>query len=161
MLAVLHVLLSEGLADRAFAARYSVGFADLERYVLGESDGRAKTPAWAEALCGTPAGQIVDFARLYGRTRPATLLPGLSIQRTVGGEEAARLGVALQVATGNLGLHGGSAGAYGWGGLPGPRLGSLPVPARPGRPSVPVYRWPDAILEGHKQRLSYRYPSHL
>lgn len=148
MLAVLYVLFTQNLADLAFLARYAVGAAELERYVLGLADGQPKTPAWAAALCGTPVEQIEDFALLYGRTKPAALIPGLSIQRTLGGEEASRLAIALQTVAGNLGVCGGSSGANGLGALPGPKMGSLPVPAHPQPPSVPVYRWPDAILDG-------------
>ena len=148
MLAVLYVLFTQNLAERDFLARYAVGAAELERYVLGLADGQPKTPGWAAALCGTPEEQILAFALLYGRTKPAALIPGLSIQRTLGGEDTSRLAIALQTVTGNLGVPGGSSGANGLGFLPGPRMGSLPVPAHPQPPSVPVYRWPDAILEG-------------
>ena len=97
-----------------------------------------------------PAARIAGLARRYGRTRPAALLPGLSIQRTLGGEEAVRLAVCLQVATGNVGVAGGSSGANIWNRLPGPRCGSIPAaPAgAPAVPGVPVYRWADAVLEG-------------
>ncbi len=57
--------------------------------------------------------------------------------------------VALQVATGNFGRRGGSTGSLN-NRLPTPRVGSLPVPGIPGQPSVPVLRWPDAILEGRR-----------
>lgn len=157
MLSVLYVLLIDGLVDREFVRRYSTGMSEIESYVLGSSDGVPKTPEWASGICGLPAGEIVDFARLYGRSRPTALLPGLSIQRTLGGEESARLGMVLQAATGNLGITGGSAGAQIWGGLPGPRVGSLPVPSSPAGASIPVYRWPDAILEGR----SGGYPSDI
>jgi anaerobic dimethyl sulfoxide reductase subunit A len=157
MLALLYVLLAEGLVRRDFLAKYTVGFEPLERYILGAGDEVPKTPAWAEAICGTPAAEIVDFARLYIRTSPAALIPGYSIQRTLGGEEAVRLGVVLQAATGNIGLPGGSAGAFGWGDLPEPRIGSIEAPSAPGQPSVPVYRWPDAVLGGR----AAGYPSDI
>lgn len=150
MLAILHVLIVEGLVDRPFVERVSVGFARLERHVLGHDGTPPKTPAWAEAICGTPASAITDLARRYGATRPTALIPGLSIQRTLGGEEATRLAIALQVATGNVGILGGSAGGPAWARLPGPRVGTLPVPPNPVGLSVPVYRWPDAILEGRR-----------
>ena len=63
----------------------------------------AKTPAWAEQVCGVPAETIIDLARRYVSATPTALLPGLSVQRTLGGEEAVRLAIALQVASGNLG----------------------------------------------------------
>jgi anaerobic dimethyl sulfoxide reductase subunit A len=148
MLAVLYVVIGEGLVDREFVARTSVGFEELEAYVMGESDQTPKTPAWAEAICGTPTPQITRLARMMGQTRPAALIPGFSIQRTVGGEEAIRMAVALQVATGNLGRLGGSSGALATGYLPRPRAGALEVPPNPVQASVPVALWPDAVLEG-------------
>ncbi len=149
MMAVLYVLIQEGLVDLDFVDRYSVGYAGLKNHILGSDDGRPKTPAWAEALCGTPAATISELARLYGRSKPAALMPGLSIQRTIGGEEAVRLAIALQVATGNLGRLGGSSGAFAQDRLPKPRMGAIPVPQREGGvPPIPVYRWADAILQG-------------
>lgn len=148
MLAVLYVLLEEGLVDRPFIETYSAGFPGLEAHVLGQDGGMPKTPAWAEALCGTPAETIVELARRYGGTHPAALIPGLSIQRTVGGEEAIRLAIALQVATGNLGRHGGSSGALTWDKMPQPRMAGMPVPPNPAGAAIPVVRWPDAVLEG-------------
>jgi len=148
MMAVLYIWLQEGMVDLPFVARHSVGFPELQRHVLGEDGTPPKTPAWGAAICGTPEGAIVRFAWQYGQTRPAALIPGLSIQRTVGGEEAIRMAIVLQVAAGNFGMPGGSTGALTWGRLPQPRCGALPAPRLPNLPAVPVYRWPDAILEG-------------
>jgi anaerobic dimethyl sulfoxide reductase subunit A len=148
MAAVLHVLLREDLVDRSFVRRTSAGFDVLERYVLGMDDGQPKTPSWAEAICSTPRKAIVRLARQYGGSRPTALIPGLSIQRTVAGEEAIRMAVALQTATGNIGVPGGSSGANIWNRLPQPRCGKLPLPPAPRPAQVPVNSWPDAILEG-------------
>jgi anaerobic dimethyl sulfoxide reductase subunit A len=148
MAAVLWVLLEENLVDRPFIERYTHGFSCLESYILGEPDGVPKSPLWAEGICGTPARVIRDFALLYGRSKPAAILPGLSIQRTLGGEDAFRMCFALQAATGNTGLSGASSGG---------KVGSLPPPSIPlmlmkkgekGQPEIPVYQWADAILEG-------------
>ena len=148
MMAVLYVLVTEDLVDTAFAERYSVGFDALQRRILGQDGGPPRTPEWAEALCGTPAEVTVQFARQYGHTKPAALIPGLSFQRTMGGEEAVRMAIALQVATGNLGLLGGSSGALTWNRLPWPRMPAMRVPKAADKASVPVYHWPDAVLEG-------------
>jgi anaerobic dimethyl sulfoxide reductase subunit A len=184
MAAVLHVLLEEGLVDRAFLARYTTGFEEVEAYVRGAGrwGPQPRSPAWAEGVCGTPASTIVRLARRYAAARPAALIPGLSIQRNIGGEEAMRMSAVLQAATGNAGLAGGSTGGNIWGRLPGPRCGRLPaqaglepgagVPRRPSRravargaarhggrpaPAVPVYQWADAVLEGR----AGGYPSDL
>ena len=137
MLAVLHVLLTEDRVDRAFVAAHSTGFEQLEAYVLGRDGGQPRTPEWAEPLCGVAAGEITRFARAYAAAKPAMLLPGYSIQRVYAGEEPYRLAVALQLATGNFGVLGGSTGSLNKR-LPGVRVGSLPAPILPDSPSVPV-----------------------
>ena len=148
MLAVLHVLITENLLDRPFIAAHATGFEALRRRVLSRAGGPATTPAWAEEVCGTPAADIVALARELGRSKPAALIPGLSIQRTWGGEEAVRLAIALQVATGNLGRAGGSSGAQNWGGLPNPKVGSVPVPPHAASSTIPANDWADAVLRG-------------
>ena len=161
MLAVLHVLITEGLVDEAFVAAHATGWEALRRKVLGQEGapgdaggapalppGQAATPEWAEGVCGTPAARIVALARDWARRRPTALVPGLSIQRTWGGEEAVRLAIALQVATGNLGRLGGSSGARTWGGLPGPRLEGIPVPPNPVTASIAENDWADAVIAG-------------
>ncbi|MCW4011622.1 MAG: molybdopterin-dependent oxidoreductase [Candidatus Bathyarchaeota archaeon] len=147
MLAVLYELLRNDLVQRDYIEKYSFGFNRLEEYVTGEIDGVPKTPEWAEAICGTPSNRIRWLAKLYGETHPTALIPGLSIQRTLGGEEAVRLSVALQTATGNIGVTGGSSGTY-ISTLPGPAMGSLPMPENPKGIEVPTYTWPHAVLEG-------------
>jgi anaerobic dimethyl sulfoxide reductase subunit A len=148
MLAVLHILFTENLADRAYIQSHSTGFDQLEQYVYGNGE-EARTPQWAEAICGIPAAEITRFARAYAAARPAMLFPGYSIQRVYAGEETYRLAVALQVATGNFGQRGGSTGSIN-SLLPAPKVGRLEIPVISGLPEVPVVRWPDAILHGRQ-----------
>ncbi|NLE76995.1 MAG: molybdopterin-dependent oxidoreductase [Chloroflexi bacterium] len=149
MMAMLYVWLEEGLVDRAFAERVSTGFPWLCQRIRGEEPGGVpRTPEWASARCKTPVPAIVELARLYGRTKPAALITGFSIQRTVGGEDAWRMAVALQVASGNLGRLGGTSGGHFINGLPRVLVGSVAVPPKAGSASIPVLRWPDAILGG-------------
>ncbi|MBN1683211.1 molybdopterin-dependent oxidoreductase [Candidatus Bathyarchaeota archaeon] len=150
MMAVLFILLKEDLVDRKFIKKYSYGFEDLENFLYGDIDGIQKSPEWAEKICGTPSEIIIDLALVYGRTHPTALIPGLSIQRTIGGEEAIRMSITLQTATGNIGVLGGSTGALTWGTLPSPKIGSISIPLNHTGISIPVYRWADAILEGKK-----------
>ena len=95
-----------------------------------------------------PAARIRALAREWARRRPVALIPGLSIQRVLGGEEAVRLAIALQTVTGDLGRPGGSTGGRTWGGLPKPRVGSIPVPSNPAAAGIPANDWADAILRG-------------
>ena len=73
MLAVLYVLFAENLADRPFMADHSVGFDQLERYVMGLDGGTPATPEWAATICGVAAEDIVRFARAYAAAKPAML----------------------------------------------------------------------------------------
>ncbi len=142
---MLHVMITEKLVDRAFLDSFSHGFSRLERLVLGGEDGVARDPGWAAGRCGAPADEIIRFAREFGKTHPAALIPGPSIQRNIGGEEAIRLAIALQTAAGNLGVRGGSTGGITWNALPAPRMGAVAAPPNPVRKTFPVYMWSDAV----------------
>jgi anaerobic dimethyl sulfoxide reductase subunit A len=154
MLAVLHVLITEDLVDQAFVAAHATGWELLRARVLGEDGRQAATPEWAEGVCGTPAARIVTLAREWARRRPTALVPGLSMQRTWGGEEPVRLAIALQVATGNLGRLGGSSGGRTWGGLPHPRFEGIPVPPNPVVADIAANDWAEAVLHGAEGRPS-------
>ena len=154
MLALLHVFISEGAVDDDFVAAHASGWEALRCHVLGLADdgsrgeGEPTTPEWAAGICGLPAARIVALAREWSRRRPVALVPGLSIQRTVGGEEAVRLAIALQTVTGDLGRQGGSSGGRTWGGLPEPRVGRIPVPPAPATSGIHANDWADAVLRG-------------
>lgn len=150
MLAMLYVILERGLEDRLFIDRYSSGFPLLERHILGLDGTPPKTPRWAAPRCGVDPATVEELAVLYSQARPGALVPGLSIQRTLGGENTDRLGGVIQLALGNAGIPGGSAGVGVWNKIPGPRCGTLPVPPNPAGSSVPVYRWADAVLQGRR-----------
>src|SRR5215207_7771503 len=64
-LAMMHVLFAEGLEDRDF----------LERHTLGHDELRARAAEWtperAAAITGLPAGRIRELGRQYGRARAA------------------------------------------------------------------------------------------
>ncbi len=169
MLALLHELIGLGAVDEEFLAAHATGWEELRRTVLGADGARGPagaagasgpageardvlrgpaTPEWAEGVCGVPAARIRALAREWARRRPVALIPGLSIQRTVGGEEAVRLAIALQTATGDLGRPGGSSGGQTWGGLPKPRVGSIPAPPNPAGFGIACNDWADAVLRG-------------
>ena len=62
-LALAHTWIAEGLYDKDYVATHTLGFEELRRHVLGEDDGVAKTPAWAERITGVPARTIRALAR--------------------------------------------------------------------------------------------------
>lgn len=106
MMALAHTLLEEGLHDRAFLQRYTVGFRHLEDYLLGKADGVAKTAAWAELRSGIPAERLRRLAREMagGRTMISC---AASLQRADYGEQPLWMTVALAAMLGQIGLPGG------------------------------------------------------
>ena len=63
LLALCYVLINESLYDSGFIASHTVGFAPYRAYLMGESDGVAKTPEWAAAITGIEAQRIAALAR--------------------------------------------------------------------------------------------------
>ena len=69
MMGMAHTLLSEGLHDSEFLAKYTVGFERFKRYLLGKKDGIAKDAEWAAALTDIPAETIQGLARSMASKR--------------------------------------------------------------------------------------------
>src|SRR5262250_3317221 len=115
MLALAHTLVSESLHDRAFLARYCVGYERFEAYVLGATDGCAKTPEWAERLSEIPAATIRALARRMAAKR-TMINVNYSLQRVEHGEQAPWLAVTLAAMLGQIGVPGGGFG-QGYGSL--------------------------------------------
>ncbi len=132
-LALMHVLIEEGLYDRAFVERHTVGFDRLRAHV------RTHSPAWAAPLTGIPAERIAALARRYAATRPAMiLLGGSSMHKGSNGWQGARAVACLPALTGNLGIPGGGLGPRHGGHTHGQRLNDVTAPERrPAGPRVP------------------------
>lgn len=96
---MLHVIHREGLVDRDFVAKYTVGWDELEP-LLAQC-----TPAWGEEKTGVPARLIEETSRLYGRG-PSLLWLGQALQRQPTGGNVMRACSILPAVTGNLGKPG-------------------------------------------------------
>ncbi len=101
--AVMHMLFREDYADRAYMARYTDDPAGLERHV--ESRG----PAWAASITGLSEDQIIDFARLYGRTRRSYIRVGYGFSRSRNGSAQVFAVTCLPSVTGAWQYEGGGA----------------------------------------------------
>ncbi|MBE0533875.1 MAG: molybdopterin-dependent oxidoreductase [Rhodospirillales bacterium] len=152
MLGVAHALIDEGLVDKAFLARCTVGYKAVETYVTGRDDGIAKTPEWAAAICDCPPERIRDIA---GRLAagPSLIACAWSLQRAEFGEQAFWMAVTLAALVGQIGRPGrglafglGSMNAVGRHGarLRGP---ALPQGKNPVGTFIPVARIADMLLD--------------
>ncbi len=152
MLALAHVLATEGLYDADFVASHCDGWAVFEDYLLGRGDGQPKSPAWAESLCGVPSQVLVELARsLPGKRVLVTV--SHSLQRAEHGEQPVWMGAVLAAMLGQIGLPGGGY-AYALGALAqyGRRATAVPVAAFPQgqngvKAFIPVARIADMLLQ--------------
>lgn len=64
--ALCYVWITEDLYDREFVDKRTTGFDEWKAYILGESDGKAKTPEWQEAETRVPAREVRALAREWG-----------------------------------------------------------------------------------------------
>jgi biotin/methionine sulfoxide reductase len=117
MLALAHVIQTEGLTDTAFLARYSVGFERFLPYLLGEIDGQPKSPDWAGPLCGVAPDTIRELARRMAATR-TLITVAWSLQRGEHGEQPYWMSAVLAAMLGQIGMPGGGVG-YGYGAIGG------------------------------------------
>ena len=124
MLALAHVVITDGKHDKAYLDRCCVGGDELIAYVLGESDGQPKDPAWAAAITGVSANAIVALAReMEGRRTLISIT--WAMQRADHGEQPFWMAIALAALLGQLGLPGGGI-AFGLGTFNDHGAGRLP-----------------------------------
>ncbi|MEM6579007.1 MAG: molybdopterin-dependent oxidoreductase, partial [Pseudomonadota bacterium] len=94
MLGLAHVIWSDGLHDRAFLDRYTVGFSQFEHYLSGAADGIAKTPDWAAGQTGWTADDITTLARRMAASR-CMISVAAGVQRADYGEQPIWMAVTL------------------------------------------------------------------
>ena len=83
-LGMMRVLIEEGLIDRDYIDRYTIGFDALAERAA------AWSPDRVAAACGIEPGTVIDLARNYGRIRPAAIRLNYGMQRVRGGGNAVR-----------------------------------------------------------------------
>ena len=150
-LGMMHVIVAEGLYDREFVARRTVGFDRLAAHV------REHTPEWAAAVTGIPVERIGALARRYATTRPAMiLLGGSSMHKGANGWQGGRAVACLPALTGNLGVPGGGLGPRHGSAAHGQALASVvALDRRPPGDYVPnqMARVTEALLERRVRAL--------
>jgi anaerobic selenocysteine-containing dehydrogenase len=91
---IMHVLIRDGMIDRDYIDRYTVGFDALAERVA------QWTPARAAATCGIPEAQVAQLAQDYGTIRPAAIRLNYGMQRVAGGGNAVRAVACLPALVG-------------------------------------------------------------
>lgn len=99
-LALGHVLVRDGLADRPFIADHVLGFEAYAELVAEWSPDRAAR------VCGVPAGAIERLGTLLGTVHPCTVVPGYGMQRFTNSGQTVRALLALLAITGQVGKPG-------------------------------------------------------
>ena len=95
-LAMLHVIIEEGLQDQDFVDQWTHGFGELAERVADY------TPEWAEPITWVPADKIRAAARLYAEVRPSMLEWGCAIEHTPNCFQTVRALLCLPSITGNI-----------------------------------------------------------
>ena len=92
--AVMHILLRDNLADRAYMARYTDFGPDFEAHLA------QRTPEWAAEITGLAVDEITQFAHLVGTTPRSYFRLGYGFTRQRNG--ATSMHAALSIAATNI-----------------------------------------------------------
>jgi formate dehydrogenase major subunit len=98
--AMLHTIVEEGLADRAFVEARTEDWAAIVDNV------RDTSPERMAPICGIDAGTLRAVARRFARSRASMILWGMGVSQHVHGTDNARCLIALSLLTGQIGRPG-------------------------------------------------------
>ncbi|MFN9772249.1 MAG: formate dehydrogenase subunit alpha [Burkholderiales bacterium] len=98
--AMLHVIVEEGLVDRAFVESRTEDYAAIVESV------RACSPEVMGPVCGIDAATLRTVARAFARSRASMILWGMGVSQHVHGTDNARCLIALSLLTGQIGRPG-------------------------------------------------------
>jgi len=101
--AVMHQLFADELVDRDYLEQYCDRPRELEAHL------QSRSPAWAEPITGVAAGEVVEFARLYGNTKSSFLRLGYGFTRSRNGAANMHAVSCLPALTGAWRHRGGGA----------------------------------------------------
>ncbi|CAK9884324.1 MAG: Dimethyl sulfoxide/trimethylamine N-oxide reductase [Candidatus Erwinia impunctatus] len=157
LLALGYEIERSGATDQAFLHSHCVGYPQLRAYLLGESDGIAKTPAWASAITGIAESRISQLAQqLIGQRSFITC--SYAVQRAHRGDQPYWMMIAFSAMLGQPGLPGGgfSFGHGSMNSVGNPRIeGPAPLMSTGVNPladrAIPVARIADMLLNPHGQ----------
>jgi formate dehydrogenase alpha subunit len=119
---MMHVIISEGLYDKAFVENRTEGFEELKKIV------EKYTPEYVESITGIAAADLIEAARLYAGAKAASILYCMGITQHSHGTDNVKSLANLAMLCGHMGKRGGGVnplrgqnnvqGACDMGGLP-------------------------------------------
>ena len=98
--AMMHVIVAENLVNADFIASRTIGYDELKANVA------AYSPEKMAPICGIPAEDIKEVARLYATSKASMILWGMGVSQHVHGTDNARCLIALALMTGQIGRPG-------------------------------------------------------
>ena len=101
--AMIHVLLRDGFADREYLSRFSDWSPEIEAHFA------ARPPEWAAGITGLSVAEIENFARLYGSTKRSFIRAGYGFARSRNGAANMHAVTCLPTVTGAWAHLGGGA----------------------------------------------------
>ncbi len=93
-LAMMHVIINEGLVDQDYVNQHTVGYEELVPHVA------QYTPEFAQAETGIDAEVIRTLAREYAASQPAAIRIGVAIERSASGGQLVRALASLSALVG-------------------------------------------------------------
>ncbi|ALJ39057.1 formate dehydrogenase subunit alpha [Azospirillum brasilense] len=98
--AMLNVIISEGLYDERYVAEHTQDFEELRAHIA------SFTPEAMEPVCGIPAEQLREVARLYATSKGSIIFWGMGVSQHTHGTDNVRCLIALSLVTGQIGRPG-------------------------------------------------------
>lgn len=101
-LGMLNVIIEEGLYDREFVEKYTLGFEELAKHV------KAYSPEKVAQITWVPAEIVKEIARIYAGAKSASIIQGINtLDQHINGFQNNRVLAILQAVTGNYDNPGG------------------------------------------------------
>ncbi|MFL0094425.1 molybdopterin-dependent oxidoreductase [Tenacibaculum maritimum] len=116
-LAMSYHIYDQGLHDKEYLDKYTVGFEKFLPYLLGkDQDGTPpKTPKWASEITGISEKKIIEMAMLFARKK-TQFAPSWSLQRAANGEMTHWAIINFAAMLGKIGKKGEGVGfSFGYG----------------------------------------------
>jgi thiosulfate reductase/polysulfide reductase chain A len=106
-MALCYVLVKNGLYNKAFVKEWTHGFEEFKGRLLGEEDGVARTPAWAEGISSVPAVTIERLANELAHARSPGVMSWTGVAQTPNGMYGTQAVQALNGLLGSFDAPGG------------------------------------------------------